>query len=74
MVSYKKSTTRLRYTVPVYRKKAGYTIAKTAKLCGISKEYYQKIEAGQVNVSVNVLDKIATVLGCDVCDLLFYYV
>ena len=72
-MAYRKTTARLRETIPAYRKKAGYTIAKTASLCEMSKEYYQQIEAGKVNVSVNILDKIANVLDCDVCDLVFYY-
>lgn len=48
-----------------YRKKKGLSAAETAKECGISKSYYEKIEAGARNLPVHTAKKIGTVLQFD---------
>ena len=44
------------------RKKKGYTIREAALASGVSKSYYEKIERGERNASVNTAKRIAEAL------------
>lgn len=46
-----------------YRKMNGYTLEDTAKLTGISASYINRIEHGQADVSLDILEKLSTLYG-----------
>ena len=48
-----------------YRELKGWTQEKAAAECGISRQYYSFIEAGERNVRVPTAKKIAAALGFD---------
>ncbi len=48
-----------------FRQKKNATQEQIATLCGISRQYYGFIEAGNRNVPVKTAKKIAEVLGFD---------
>lgn len=45
-----------------YRKKRGYTIDKMVELTGINKSNYSQMENGKLNLTIDSLSKICTVL------------
>ena len=55
----------MREWLKTYREQKGWTQEKTAVECGISRQYYNFIEAGERNVPVPTAKKIAAALGFD---------
>ncbi len=53
-----------------FRAEKGWTQEKLAELCGLSSKYIGDMENGKANVTVIVLDKVATALGITAIDIL----
>ena len=47
------------------REEQGWTIAQVAEMVGVKFSTVEKIEAGVFNVPLDVLAKVAEVLGCE---------
>ncbi|MFH0924591.1 MAG: helix-turn-helix transcriptional regulator [bacterium] len=54
---------RLAQEIRGIRMKLGYTQKEVAKRLGVIQQYVSRIESGRENVSVDTLERIATVLG-----------
>lgn len=63
--SAKKLGRRVRYL----RAAKGLTQESFAELCGISPRYISELERGAANVTVNILEPVATTLGVTLKDL-----
>src|SRR5262245_22985169 len=61
---------RLRENVRARRNAASLTLKKASERAEMHWRHWQKIEAGQVNLTVQTLVRIAGVLGVDPADLL----
>jgi transcriptional regulator with XRE-family HTH domain len=61
---------RLRENVRTRRNAASLTLKKASERAEMHWRHWQKIEAGQVNLTVQTLGRIAGVLGVDPADLL----
>ena len=61
---------RLRENVRTRRNAASLTLKKASERAEMHWRHWQKIEAGQVNLTVQTLVRIAGVLGVDPADLL----
>jgi transcriptional regulator with XRE-family HTH domain len=55
--------------VKKYRKKAGWS-QESMRDKGVNFRYYQKIEAGKVNLTLDLLVRLAKIFDCDPRDLL----
>lgn len=53
-----------------FRMEKDLTQERLAELCGLSSKYISDLERGKANVTVTVLDKVATALGITSTDLL----
>jgi len=58
-------------TIAYRRKNKGLTQEEMARLCGISKSLVAQIETNAKPLTKNTAEKLATVLGCTVIELLF---
>lgn len=54
----------------VWREYRGFTLASLGKLCGVSASALSQIETGKRSPSVELLGKLASVLACDMDDLI----
>jgi len=61
---------RLRENVRTRRNAAALTLKKASERAEMHWRHWQKIEAGQVNLTVQTLVRIASVLGVDPAELL----
>ncbi len=61
---------RLRHNVRARRNAASLTLKKASERAEMHWRHWQKIEAGQVNLTVQTLVRIADVLGVDPFELL----
>jgi len=52
------------------RKARQFSQRQLSQQCGISQRYIAQIEAGDANISIQLLERIAAALGCDVLTLL----
>lgn len=52
------------------REKSGKSVAALAEEIGIARGYWYEIERGEVNVTIDMLERIASALGVTVRDLL----
>lgn len=52
------------------RQEAGLTQAKAAELVGVSPVYFQSLEVGRKTPSLDILFRLAAVLGCEAGDFL----
>ncbi|MEG2172624.1 MAG: helix-turn-helix transcriptional regulator [Desulfovibrionaceae bacterium] len=64
-----KLSTRLGQRIRKLRHSAGYTQDKTAELAEISSKYLGEIERGEVQVSAQVLEKLASVFQLSLAEL-----
>jgi transcriptional regulator with XRE-family HTH domain len=60
---------RLAKAVRVARKARGFSQEKAAADCGLDARYFQRIEAGELNVTLVTLVKLSDGLGVDVAQL-----
>jgi transcriptional regulator with XRE-family HTH domain len=61
---------RLRRNVRRFRAAASLTAKQAAARVKMNLRHWQKIEAGEINVTLNTLAKVAQALGVDPADLL----
>jgi transcriptional regulator with XRE-family HTH domain len=61
---------RMDNKIDFYRKKAGLTVQQLADDAGISRNYLQKLKVGDKRLNIEIMEKLADVLGCSSADLI----
>lgn len=61
---------RLRTNVRARRLAASLTVKAAAALAKMNMRHWQKIESGEVNATLQTLDRLAMALGCEPADLI----
>lgn len=70
MVTEEELRQHFRRAVQARRAALSLTMKEAAERAGLYPRHWQRIEAGQANVTIETMDKISRALGVDIVDLI----
>lgn len=66
---YRRAQKQLARNIRHQREALGFTQEDAAHASGLAVRHYQKLEAGELNVTLRTLTKVAKMLRCELADL-----